>query len=219
MSKKIISLLVMIFTIGIMNTINISVSAQRTRVNPTLDEKVQTFLKNHQFSWNDMNVPTSDGEILHDLIVKHRYTMALEIGTSTGYSAIWIAWALSKTGGKLITIEIDEDRYKEALSHFEEAGLSEFIDARLADAHKQVSELKGPFDFIFSDADKNWYKNYFLAVDPKLQAGGCYVSHNISYRRRGHGAYLDFLLSLPNYETIVDQSGAGMAISYKKMVK
>jgi len=65
-----------------------------------------------------MNVPASDGKILYDIIIKNDYKQALEIGTSTGHSGIWIAWALSKTGGKLITIEIDEDRYQEALTHF-----------------------------------------------------------------------------------------------------
>ena len=64
--------------------------------------------------WRDLNVPYEDGQVLYDLIVKNNYTRALEIGTSTGHSAIWIAWALSKTGGKLITIEIQEARYKTA---------------------------------------------------------------------------------------------------------
>ena len=65
--------------------------------------------------WVDWNVPEVDGKVLYDLIIRNNYKKALEIGTSTGHSAIWIAWALSKTNGKLITIEIDEDRYKKAL--------------------------------------------------------------------------------------------------------
>ena len=65
--------------------------------------------------------------------------------------------------GKLITIEINEGRHKEALANFKEAGLSEYIDARLADAHELVEKLKGPLDFVFSDADKDWYQNYFIA--------------------------------------------------------
>jgi len=143
--------------------------------------------------------------------------MALEIGTSTGHSAIWIAWALSKTGGKLITIEINERRYKEALANFEEAGLSDYIDARLADAHELVPELKDMFDFVFSDADKDWYKNYFMAVIPKLKVGGCYTAHNVSsHRREGIQEFLDYVKSLPNYETTINTSGAGVSISYKK---
>jgi len=103
----------------------------------------------------------------------------VEIGTSTGHSSIWIAWALSKTGGKLITIEIDERRYREALANFKEAGLSEYIDARLADAHQLVKELPGPFDFVFIDADKDWYTNYAKALIPKLEPGGCLTAHNV----------------------------------------
>jgi len=148
-----------------------------------LDNKVRGFLDDHRYSWRDMNVPESDGKILYDLIVKNNYTRALEIGTSTGHSGIWIAWALSKTGGKLITIEIDESRHNEAVGHFEEAGLSGYIDARLGDAHKLVPELEGPFDFVFSDADKGWYKNYAVAVMPKLVVGGCFTAHNVSGRR------------------------------------
>ena len=50
--------------------------------------------------------PGEDGPVLYDLIIKNTYTRALELGTSTGHSSIWFAWALSKTGGKLITIEL-----------------------------------------------------------------------------------------------------------------
>ena len=132
-----------------------------------------------------MNIPTADGKLLYDLIIKGNYKSALEIGTSTGHSGIYIAWALSKTGGKLITVEIDEARHKTALENFKQAGLSEYIDARLADAHTLVKELKGPFDFVFSDADKDWYKNYFIDVDPKLKVGGCFTAHNISDRSMG----------------------------------
>jgi len=80
--------------------------------------------------------------------------------------------------------------------------------------------LKGPFDFVFSDADKEWNKNYFLSVDPKLAVKGCYTTHNVS-GRGGYGrmGYLDFLKSLPNYETTVDERGGGMAICFKKSAK
>lgn len=120
-----------------------------------LDRRVKKFLTEHSHYWFDMNIPASDGQLLYDIIIKGNYKSAIEIGTSTGHSAIWIAWALSKTGGKLITIEINEERYRTALENFREVGLSDYIDVRLADAHKLVRELKGPFDFVFSDADKD----------------------------------------------------------------
>ncbi len=183
-----------------------------------LDEKVKKFLEYHRDKWEDWNVPETDGKVLYDLIIKNNYKKALEIGTSTGHSAIWIAWALSKTGGKLVTIEIDEDRYKTALANFEEAGLSYYIDARLADAHELVRELQGPFDFVFSDADKEWYKNYFIVLEPKLEVGGCFTAHNVSNTYwRGIREFLDYVESLPNFETTIEKSSqAGISISYKK---
>jgi predicted O-methyltransferase YrrM len=193
-----------------------------TKVSPNdLDERVKRFLDSHDWGWGDMNVPAVDGQTLHDIILENKYTKALEIGTSTGHSAIWIAWALSKTGGKLITVEIDKGRYREALENFKAAGLSEFIDARLGDAHEIVPALEGPFDFVFSDADKHWYKNYLIAVLPKLEVGGCYTTHNVykggrRYRRGGSGDYIEYLLSLPNLETTFDGRGSGLSISYKK---
>jgi caffeoyl-CoA O-methyltransferase len=176
------------------------------------DRKVKEFLNSYTGRNYNMNVPPVDGQTLHDIILEHNYKNALEIG---------IAWALSKTGGKLITVEIDETRHRQALENFKKVGLSEYIDARLADAHDLVPQLEGPFDFVFSDADKDWYRNYFEAVDPKLMVNGCYASHNVS-GRGGYGwsgAYLEFLKQLHNYETTVDSRGAGMAISYKKAGK
>jgi len=198
------------------------VVAQEQTKNQTLDEKVQAFLDSRQGEWHDMNVPESDGKLLYDLIINNNYKSALEIGTSTGPSTIWMAWALSKTGGKVITIEIDEDRYKEALSNFKEAGVTDYIDARLADAHQLVKELQGPFDFVFSDADKGWYTNYFNDVYPKLMDDGCFTAHNISdsywNRLRGSGTYkfYEYVKSLENMETTLDSSGNGLSISYKR---
>src|SRR5271157_277173 len=134
-----------------------------------LDARVGSWLKKHSGRWHDYNVPYVDGQTLHDIIIKNRYTAALEIGTSTGHSTIWIAWAMSKTGGKVITIEIDEARHRQAMKNIADAGLSVFVDARLGDAHNLVRRLPGPFDFVFSDADKEWYKQYFIDVDPKLK--------------------------------------------------
>ena len=184
--------------------------------NPELDKKVEKFLEEHSDRWYDMNVPASDGKLLYDIIIENRYTRALEIGTSTGHSGIWIAWALSKTGGKLITIDISESRHKEALENFKKAGLSNYIDARLADAHELVPELKGPFDFVFSDADKGWYKNYFIAVYPKLKSGGCFTAHNVSNRMSGIKEFLDYVESLPDMKTTIDRSSSsGVSVSYK----
>ena len=213
------SFIIIMFTLSVFY---IPLNSQSPKANPALDERVKQFLGESSGQWRDMNVPTSDGQLLYDIIIKNNYKSALEIGTSTGHSGIWIAWALSKTGGKLITIDIDEGRHKTALENFRKVGLSEYIDARLADAHTLVKELKGPFDFVFSDADKDWYKNYFTDVEPKLKVGGCFTAHNISDRRggsSGQAIFLEYVKSLKNYETTVNSAGGGVSISYKKAAK
>ena len=99
----------------------------------------------------------------------------------------------------------------------EEAGVAALVDARLADAHELVKQLPGPFDFVFSDADKGWYLQYFKDVDPKLEIGGCFTAHNV-LRSGGGGAgeFLDHVKKLPNYRTTVETgSGEGISVSCK----
>ena len=197
----------------------ISVFGQKTGDSKELDAEAEKFLNETRGSWYDSNVPYEDGKVLYDLIIKNNYKRALEIGTSTGHSAIWMAWALSKTGGKLITIEIDEGRHKRALKNFKKAGVEDFIDARLADAHQLVKELKGPFDFVFSDADKEWYTQYFKDVEPKLIASGCFTAHNVTDAFGGIKEFMNYIRSLPNYQTMIERSSSsGISISYKKSI-
>lgn len=180
------------------------------------DARIQKFLDEKRSDWHDWNVPYEDGKVLHDLIVRNNYTRALEIGTSSGHSAIWIAWALSKTGGKLITIEIDAKLHQKALQNFKAVGLEAFIDARRADAHQLVKALEGPFDFVFLDADKEWYTQYFKDLDPKLANGGCFTAHNASNSFPGIKEFLDHIRSRPDYQTTIDRSsGSGISISCK----
>jgi caffeoyl-CoA O-methyltransferase len=203
---------------------------QKTADSKVDDNRVKQVLDSHHHSWGGMNVPEADGQALYDIIVEHGYKRALEIGTSNGYSGMWIAWALSKTGGKLITVEIDRGRYEEALDYFRKAGLDEYVDARLGDAHDIVPALPGSFDFVFCDADKNWYENYLDAVLPKLEIGGCFAAHNVSEfssgwggrGRRGFGrgmgsGFLEYARSIPSLETKVlnIRGSAGMSVSYK----
>jgi predicted O-methyltransferase YrrM len=124
---------------------------------------------------------------------------------------------MSKTGGRLVTIEIDEDRHRIALDNLRAAGLSEFVDARLANAHDLVPALEGPFDFVFSDADKDWYTQYFIDVDPRLVPGGCFTAHNVLQGMAGIDEFLEHVRGLEQYDTTIDRSSSsGISISCKK---
>src|SRR5262245_44570154 len=172
-----------------------------------LDAKVKAFLEGARGSWRDLNVPYEDGEALYRLVVDGRHRNILEIGTSTGHSTIWLAWAASKTGGKVTTLEIDEGRHRIALANFEKAGVAKYIDARLGDAHDLVKTLPGPFDFVFSDADKGWYLQYFLDLEPKLDVGGCFTAHNVLRPMAPQvNEMIERIKSKTNYKTHIDRS-------------
>jgi caffeoyl-CoA O-methyltransferase len=191
--------------------------SQTSTDNKELDESVQQFLDENRRQWRDLNIPYEDGKVLYDLIVSNNYQSALEIGTSTGHSTIWIAWALSKTGGKVITLEIDEMRQKEAKANIEKLGLSAYVDFRLGDAHQMVKDLKGPFDFVFSDADKDWYTQYFKDIHPKLKKGGRFTAHNVLMYSSGIREFMEYINNHPEYQTRVDRSSSsGISISLKK---
>lgn len=186
------------------------------------DARVEKFLEQRRSTWRDLNVPYEDGKILHDLIVERKFTRAFEIGTSTVHSTIWIAWALSKTGGKLITVEIDPARYEQAKANVAAAGLSQYVEFILGDAHKIVPAAQGRYDFVFSDADKDWYVRYFDAMYPKLTDNACFTAHNVEEKRFGFTSgwvrdYLKRVRSLPDMETFIHpNSRAGVAITCKK---
>jgi predicted O-methyltransferase YrrM len=112
--------------------------------------------KGYQF-WS---VPRKDGELLYFLVKATRSENILEVGTSHGFSAIWMGLALAATDGWLTTIEIDRERYSLARKHVSEARLSQRITCIKGDAHVEVAKLEGPFDFVFLDADKEGQTDY-----------------------------------------------------------
>ncbi len=191
--------------------------AQPKTHQPSLDARVEQFLESNRTRWNAWNVPFEDGKILHDLVVTGGFKHILEIGTSTGHSTIWLAWAAAKTGGKVVTIEIDQGRHRIALENFKKAGVEAYVVARLADAHDLVKQLAGPFDFVFNDADKEWYFNYFKELDPKLAVGGCFTAHNtLRIYAQEVRDFLAYVQSRSNYWTRIEPgSGEGISISCK----
>jgi predicted O-methyltransferase YrrM len=185
----------------------------------SLDERVRQFLDSHKDLWREENVTENDGKILYDLIIKKDYKRALEIGTSTGHSGIWEAWALSKTGGSLVTVEIEEFRHLAAVRNFRAAGLDGLIDARLGDGRTMAAQLPGPFDFIFIDADKNSTPYYFETLLPKLAVGGCFAVHNVSSLgyMKGIRDFLQTVRGLDYMETTIESAATGgISLSFKK---
>lgn len=163
------------------------------------------------------NVPPQDGRFLHDLVVQHGYKRGLEIGTSNGYSALWLGLAFRKNGGRLITIEVDEGRGLEARQNFEKAGLTDVVDSRINDAFLEIPTLEGPFDFVFIDAWKEDYKKFLDLVYPRVTVGGAITAHNVLSHGSGMRDFLAAIERHPQLETHIHKtSSAGVSVSFKR---
>ncbi len=168
-----------------------------------------------------LSVPWEDGEFLHLIVKAIHASKVLEIGTSHGFSAIWIGLSLEETNGHLITIEIDDERYRLALKNIERARLSHRITCLKGDAHKIISKIEGPFDFIFLDADKEGQMDYFNKVYPKkINPGGLLAVHNAISQAGAMMDYLEMIKKHPNFDTVILSLTMrdGFALSYRHRV-
>lgn len=165
----------------------------------------------------EANVSAADGQYLHDLVVRTKAKRVLEIGTARGYSAIWLAMGLRKTGGQLITLEIHETHQAMAREHLEITGLNTIVEARLADALEAVPGIEGPFDLVFIDAIKSDYPRYLELVLPKVRKGGAIVAHNVVSNATEMPDFLKRIKTDPGLRTeFFGGSSRGLSVSYKK---
>jgi predicted O-methyltransferase YrrM len=150
-----------------------------------------------------LSVSRKDGEFLHLMVKATRARQVLELGTSQGFSAIWMGLALEETGGRLTTIEIDGGRHNEARKNVSQAGLTQRITLIKGDAHAEVAKLEGSFDFVFMDADKEGEMDYFKKLYPnKLLPGAVIMVHNAIRQAYAMKDYLDMIRKHPDFDTV-----------------
>jgi predicted O-methyltransferase YrrM len=113
-------------------------------------------------------VGPATGQLLNILAKAAKSRTILELGTSYGYSTVWLAEAARATGGKLITIEKAANKQNYARTMLGKAGLTAHVDFRLGDARDTIASLKGPFDFVLVDLWKELYIDCFELFYPKL---------------------------------------------------
>ncbi len=162
-----------------------------------------------------MNVPPQDGRLLRLLVEAIGAKKVVEIGTSNGISAIWIANGLRKTGGKLITHEIDPDVAALARQNFATAGVADSVTVVEGNAHETVRDLKGPVDLVFIDADKQGYLDYLQKTLPLIRPGGLIMAHNMN-PRMADAEFVKAITTDPALETLFYMEGGGMSVTLKK---
>jgi caffeoyl-CoA O-methyltransferase len=118
------------------------------------------------------------GSLLEMISKMVRPLTILEIGTFTGYSAICLAKGLQE-GGKLITIELNDELTEFAGAYFQKAGLSKVIRQFTGNALEIIPELKFKFDLVFIDGDKREYTDYYKTTIPKVRQGGFILADNV----------------------------------------
>jgi predicted O-methyltransferase YrrM len=161
-------------------------------------------------------ISEEDGRFLRVLVATRGTRRALEIGGASGYSGIWIGQGLRQTGGRLISIEYDPLRAKEAVGNIARAGLSDIVQVIHGDAFVEIPKLTGTFDMVFLDAWKKDYRRFFELTFPSLDAGGVFLAHNVVNKRSEMGDFFDAIDAAPGaWSTIVAPSGEGISLTYK----
>ena len=140
---------------------------------------------------------------------------ALEIGTSNGYSTIWLAASISEAGGRVISVDRSDEKQTVARENLSQAGLSEYVDLRCGDATEVVKTLAGPFDFVLFDADRKSAPAQLSLLLPKLGPTAFILADNVLSHPAEIGDYLAMLKGLQQLQHVVVPIGKGLSIAFK----
>jgi predicted O-methyltransferase YrrM len=158
------------------------------------------------------------GGFLHNLILAKRPARVLELGTSYGYSTLFLADAVTQVGGTLITMELADYKQAAARTMIEKAGISAVVDFRLGDAVALINADAGPFDLVLLDIWKESYVPCLGAFYPKLADEGIIAADNMiepAVVREDVRKYRAAVGSLPDMQTMLLPIGSGIELSVK----
>jgi len=159
------------------------------------------------------NIEAESAKLLSQFIRMQQAKAILEIGTSTGYSTLWLAEAAQVTGGQVTTVEIDAKRSAEAKRHVAELELSEIVQFWVGDAVDYLKEAQDTFDFILLDAERNAYESYWpdlkRLIKPK---GGVLIIDNVISHAAEVKSFLELIKNDQNFMSSILPVGAGLCM-------
>jgi predicted O-methyltransferase YrrM len=191
-------------------------SAQQ-RPSGALTPQIEAILKKIKAAdKGQLAVSEEDGRFLRVLVASRGAKSILEIGAASGYSGIWLGLGARESGGRVVAIEYDPQRAREAAANIRQAGLHDVVQVVHGDAFKEIPKLPGTFDFVFLDAWKPDYKKFFEMVYPRLTPGALFTAHNVVNKKKDMEPFLDTVQNHRGlFTTIVSPSGEGISVSYK----
>jgi predicted O-methyltransferase YrrM len=194
----------------------VPVAAQQ-RSPGTLTPQIDSTLKSIRAAdKGQLAVSEEDGRFLRVLVATRGARSVLEIGAASGYSGIWLGLGARESRGRVVSIEYDPQRAKEAAANIQKAGLTDVVRVIHGDAFKEIPKLQGTFDLVFLDAWKPDYKRFFDMVFPRLEPGGVFLAHNVVNKASEMEPFLKAIQNHPGlFTSLVSPGSEGMSVSYK----
>src|SRR5262245_38486131 len=182
-----------------------------------LTPQIESILKNIKTADKGLlAVSEEDGRFLRVLVPARNAKSIIEIGAASGYSGIWLGLGARESHGRVVAIEYDPQRAKEAADNVRKAGLNDVVRVIHGDAFAEIPKLAGTFDLVFLDAWKPDYKRFFDMVYPRLEPGGVFLAHNVVNKASEMEPFLRAIQTHPGlFTSVVSPGSEGMSVSYK----
>ena len=189
----------------------------QTKASGALTPQIESILKSIRAAdKGQLAISEEDGRFLRVLVATRGAKSILEIGAASGYSGIWLGLGARETGGKVVSIEYDPQRAKEAAENIRRAGLTDVVRVVHGDAFKEIPKVQGAFDFVFLDAWKPDYQKFFDLVFPRMTAGAVFTAHNVVNKKTEMEPFLKAIQTHPQlFTSIVSPGSEGMSVSVK----
>ena len=155
------------------------------------------------------------GRLLHTLVLANRPRLVLEIGTSGGYSTVWLASAARAIGATVLALEIDSAKVELATPNLRQAGVHDVVNVTHVDAFKYLRGRREPIDFVFLDAEKEDYLPYLELIVPLLPVGGLLVADNLISHAEELADFRERAESHPDLSAMVIPVGRGELLAVK----
>jgi predicted O-methyltransferase YrrM len=154
-------------------------------------------------------------KLLSILAISNKARSIVEVGGGMGYSTLWLAYAASITGGRVVTCELDPNRAAQLQANLAKAEVADYVEILVGDARELLRRREEAIDFVFIDGEKGHYETYFDVVYKRLGIGGMIVADNVISHEDELADYVTYVQNHPNLESVTVPVARGLEISVK----